>query len=144
MVIKTTRWTVSTCGCIIDYTWDDSVPVEDRVHEYSQTVYKCENHKNVSDKDHQSVLLLENNSKNLAMGWLLENVPDFSQLKTAPDGNINTVIKDGVTFDYEFTGSDYDRVLSVSVSGLALTIIQKTALQSFCDVSFGDSKVLVS
>jgi hypothetical protein len=32
MAIKRTRWTPDTCGCVLEYEWDDALPVDARVH----------------------------------------------------------------------------------------------------------------
>lgn len=43
-MIKTTMWTVGTCGCKIFYNWDSDDPEVTRVHTYSQ-IDPCEYHK---------------------------------------------------------------------------------------------------
>src|SRR3989304_5748981 len=32
MAIRTTRWRPDTCGCELEYEWDDSLPEAQRVH----------------------------------------------------------------------------------------------------------------
>ena len=38
MTVKTTRWSPDTCGCVLEYSWDDALPQEARVHVYADTV----------------------------------------------------------------------------------------------------------
>lgn len=52
MVINITRWSPDTCGCVIDVSWDDSVPGEQRKTEHYATVEVCPIHESLATKTH--------------------------------------------------------------------------------------------
>jgi hypothetical protein len=70
MVQKVTRWSPDTCDCVIEYSWDDAVPQEQRVHTVSRIVQKCSTHAKLglSDAHHFAHVLAENQRKNQASG----------------------------------------------------------------------------
>lgn len=43
MAIQRTRWTLDTCGCVIEYVWDDAVADDVREHTVA-TVRPCQEH----------------------------------------------------------------------------------------------------
>lgn len=43
-MIHITTWRPDTCGCEIQYAWDDSVPTEQRVHTVHAVLKSCELH----------------------------------------------------------------------------------------------------
>lgn len=125
MAIKVTRWTPDTCGCTLEYEWDDEDPNDTRVHTFSALKRKCGSHVGISDEaqvyDH---VLKENQTKNNVYRHLLENVP---RLKiTHPDGAEE--LDPSVEFDWSFEGKDHDRQLVVNLKGAKLTIDEQDAL----------------
>ena len=40
-----TRWSPDTCGCVVEFEWDNEVPVEQRTHKHYATLAQCEFHK---------------------------------------------------------------------------------------------------
>ena len=139
MAIQTTRWSPDTCGCILEYTWDDSVPAASRVHTISRAVNVCNAHTGlVSLTDVWNNILPENQRKNLTYSQLL-TISGMS----STDSNGNLVLKNGITINFSWSGSNTSRVLTVSVSGLTLTTQQKNTIQNFCDTTFGAGKVIV-
>jgi hypothetical protein len=64
-MIKYTLWSPDTCGCQIEYSWDDSIDVKDRVHTCVSIRKKCEKHTHLNDKhEHFKQVLKENQDKN--------------------------------------------------------------------------------
>ena len=73
MTIQRNLWSPDTCGCQIEYEWDDSVPQEQRIHSASKIVKACSIHQHHNDKDaHYQDVLDENQSKNKAVGLLIK------------------------------------------------------------------------
>lgn len=44
MAININRWSPDTCSCVVEYSWDDSVPAEQRVHKLHRIVTACPEH----------------------------------------------------------------------------------------------------
>ncbi len=76
MPVNITRWSPDTCGCILEYSWDSSVPVENRVHSPEKIVEACPDHQGHNIEDHHSIVVGESQMKNRVMGHLFDFVPD--------------------------------------------------------------------
>ncbi|MEK7180615.1 MAG: hypothetical protein AAB706_04015 [Patescibacteria group bacterium] len=73
MTIQKTLWSPDTCGCQIEYQWDDAVPQDQRTHTISSIVKSCPIHTHHIDKSaHFGDVLSENQSKNKAIGLLIK------------------------------------------------------------------------
>lgn len=75
-MIRITKWRPDTCGCEVDYEWDDTVSQDERVHTAVATI-KCAEHDGVDD-DNVTIydtVLEENQRKNRTLGQLLEDAP---------------------------------------------------------------------
>jgi len=48
--MKVTRWRPDTCECVIDYQWDEKLPLEDRVLTLLAIQHKCPAHASLSDE----------------------------------------------------------------------------------------------
>lgn len=44
MATRVTRWSPDTCGCVLEYEWDDAVDVDARVHVPCAPVSVCSTH----------------------------------------------------------------------------------------------------
>ena len=140
--IHTTQWSPDTCDCIIQYDWDADLPADQRVHTASKSIRKCSFHSAVADlTPHFNVLMDENPRKNQTLQAALENLT--SQLGTTDPSTGALVLKNGITFNWSFSGSGSTRVLTVSFSGVTLTTNQKNTLQTFLNNKFGTGKVIV-
>lgn len=85
MALQKTLWRPDTCGCEIEYQWDDSVPLDQRVHSVSKINKACPVHAHHGNKEaHYADILDENTSKNKAVGLLVKT---FKKL----DGGENEV-----------------------------------------------------
>ena len=73
-MIQITRWSPDTCNCKIDYTWDDTIPQDQRVHTM-RSVVPCAIHVGQAEPEAYQNVLSENQSKNMAIGLLVLNVP---------------------------------------------------------------------
>lgn len=63
-MIKTTLWTVGTCGCKIYYRWDSNEPEATRTHTYSR-IEACSYHKliEVSNIQEKCLIVAQENRK---------------------------------------------------------------------------------
>jgi hypothetical protein len=140
MAIKTTRYSPDTCGCVIEYSWDDSVTEDQRQHTLANYITKCPAHTGLpTDQDRWNAVFEENPRKNIAHQLILDNGP------TALSDLINGTrqIKDGITFNTSWSGTAPDRVLTITVTGISLTQTQKNSIQTFLNNRFA-GKVLIA
>lgn len=125
-MIHTTRWTPDTCGCVIEYTWDDSEPEDTRQHVYSNTVQRCTIHAalNLSGLTHFNAVHEENTRKNgvLALGQAIKASLDFSLMSWSFDAA--------------------SRTLTINSNG-QLTTQQRNTLQTQANNRFGAGKVII-
>jgi hypothetical protein len=111
-MIKKTRWRPDTCGCEIEYEWDDSLSQEKRVHTPSQIIKKCEFHQDMLNKnEHYTKVLEENQTKNRVWGKLLE-ISTLTADKVSEDGETHKELKPNITYNWSF---DADRNLVVDM-----------------------------
>ena len=141
MAIKTTRWAPDTCNCEIEYNWDDEVPESERVLTLSNVIKKCPNHSSLSDSNVYASVRDENPRKNIALERCLSLGP-AALFDTTPEGS--RVLKNGLSFNFSFTGTAPDRVLTIGFTGINLTTQQKNLLQSALDTRFGTGRVLIA
>lgn len=67
-MIQKTTWHPDTCGCVIEFEWDNSLPQDKRIHTASKVVKACPAHEHhVNKDDHYADLTGENVSKNKAV-----------------------------------------------------------------------------
>lgn len=75
-MIQQTQWTPDTCGCVLVYEWDDTVPQDQRIHT-PVSARACPVHVGLANVlDHHEAVRTENRYKNLvvhevakALGW---------------------------------------------------------------------------
>lgn len=79
-MLKTTRWSPDTCGCVLEYEWDESLEGSDRVHTFKKVVKLCSEHEGLGfhDKAAYDQVKDENTGKNRAWGLIKQelNLPD--------------------------------------------------------------------
>lgn len=119
-MLQTTTWHPDTCACAIEYTWDSSVPAEERVHTASRIVRKCAAHSSIGDHHaHFSLVLEENQRKNKVLGAVTADLP--------------------VDIKWRF---DVQRVLHVELPNI--TPEHKATIQEHVDAEHGPGKVAVT
>lgn len=138
-MIKTTRWKPDTCGCEIEYSWDDSVSEDKRAHTVSKVNKTCPDHANLADNPTKYAKVLEENqTKNKVYAQILENCPDLVEEKTNPDGTVSKQLKPDKEYKWSFDGS---RKLQVEVVGASLT--DKTTITNIVNNIFpGKVKII--
>lgn len=120
---RTTQWSPDTCGCILEYEWDDAQNENTRTHTFKKIVKLCERHKMLSGTKAYDQLMSENTRKNRVLG---EAQKVYSSI--TPE-------------DYTWS-FDANNKLKVSFSG-KLKAKDKSRLQIFCDDEFGGDKTEV-
>ncbi len=139
MVLKTTKWKVKTCPCVLEYTWDDSVtPIEKTLKNF---IIICPNHQALSDTDRWNTIWDENPKVSLSLYHILDNSPTTS-LYDIIDGSRQ--LKQSITFSYSYSGTAPNRVLTISFTGISLTTNQKNTIQSLLNNKFGVGKVILA
>jgi hypothetical protein len=123
-MIRTTQWKPDTCGCILEYDWDDSLPDNDRICTLSKVISQCPEHSRISTGlDIYNQVLRENRAKNRALA-------------------LAQSINNEISLDDYLWSFKTDRRLSVSFLG-KLTAAQKTQLQNICDSELGEGLIEV-
>ena len=124
-MIKRTRWGPDTCGCVVEYAWDNAVAESVRTHTFSQIVSRCPIHEALS-LDGESLydqLLSENQTKNRALDSIIEILP-------------------AVNFEKYSWTFDASRNLRVSLAAeIVVSPQNRTAIQAALDSRFGSGKV---
>jgi hypothetical protein len=139
MAIKTTRWRPDTCDCIVEYTWDDSLPLDQVTHTLDTVTRKCTYHENIpSDSEVWNCVKEENPRKNIAHQLLLDNSPS-TVFDLDTDGN--RIFKKGISVNWTWTGTAPNRLLTIVVTGIVLTTNQKNAIQAKLNERFGINNV---
>lgn len=137
MAIKTTRWTPDTCAdppCIVDYTWDDTVPQDSRTHTVSAVVQRCVLHAPIATATaHFAALQDENPRKNKLIALLVAQFPTAVRTNAAGD-----FLGFNVAVHRFFSTS---RVLILAIP--SLTALQISSLQTLIDTTFGAGKIRV-
>lgn len=119
---KITRWSPDTCGCVVEYNWDDAVSEAERVHTLSKVEKKCINHQHLSDQDVYSALFDENPRKNKVLDAIHSQFP---------------ALVDQVKWSF-----DENRVLQIKIPP-DFSIAEKGDLQKKIDQEHGSGKVKI-
>jgi hypothetical protein len=138
MTIQRTQWQPDTCGCILEYTWDDTLPEDTRTHT-PVTSKPCSIHANQANTTTVfNTVVDENQRKNLGFQIVLDNGPTtiFDQ---QADGS--RTLKNGITYTWAWTGTAPNRTIVVTLSGISLTQAQKNAIQTKLNAKFGTGKI---
>ncbi len=87
-----TTWSPDTCGCILEYEWDDSVPAEEREYSVSKIKRKCAAHAaEEAPSTHFDKVLGENSLKNSVTAQIKEVHAD-AEVEFEFDGQRNLVL----------------------------------------------------
>lgn len=119
---RITRWSPDTCGCILEYEWDDAQDENTRTHSFKRIIKTCPEHAVLAGKPHYDQVLSENTRKNIGLNIIQKNHPE-------------------VTDDNYLWWFDKGRILQVSLVGITLGTAKGEKLQSDFDKQFGKDKV---
>jgi hypothetical protein len=125
MSIQITTWRPDTCGCVIDFMWDDAVTPDQRTFTGTTTRTHCSAHAHLRDATtHFDTLQEENPRKNKALAHVQEHFGlTEEQMREV-----------SWTFDHE-------RVLNIALPDHASA--QAKAVQQLCDQHLGAGRVVV-
>jgi len=146
MAIRTQNWHPDTCDCIIEQTHDPDNPAYGV--QFSKVIQKCISHQNIADDQINNIVYAnvdsEQKRKNGLYRKLLEDdaLALFEIVKN-PDGTSVRQLKSGIGYNWSFQGLDDKRVLSISITGVALSVPVKNAIKAYCDTTFGVGKVVI-
>lgn len=129
-MIRLNEWSPDTCGCTLQYAWDDQQSEDKRVHVPVRTVVACPAHGGLDRDMHYSAVLHENQSKNLMRQAVFDKIPRLRAKRTLPDGSTAETITsgfEGADFMWAFDGLGTDRSLTVIV--LRATAAEKAQLR---------------
>jgi hypothetical protein len=137
-------WKPDTCGCCIEEIYEGT-----EIKGGGVVLTKCPAHAAVPDDELYGVLYAnddgENKRKNRLHAMLLGvHGPALSLNLTEPGPDGRPRFKDGVEYEWSFTGEGKNRVLNVSVRGAVFTGQQRAALHNECETQFGSGKVQVA
>ena len=144
MVIKITRWSPDTCGCVIDYAWDDAVPENQRTVSFNNIVTKCPAHTILTtNNDVWTAINDENPRKNVARQLLLDNAPNtIYDIIDVSNGTRD--FKSGISLNWIWSGTAPNRVLNLTVTGATLTNAQKNTIRNILNTRFGAGKIVLN
>jgi hypothetical protein len=114
-------WRPDTCGCEIEYEWDDSIPEKERTHTHKSTKL-CPVHAHLTgnnNKDGYDAVFEENTRKNKANKEIMDACPELTEETIGKDGKSKgKVFKKIHKFNWNF---DANRNLEVEITNLPLT-----------------------
>lgn len=122
-MLRVTQWSPDTCGCVLEYSWDDTLDENTRVHKFSKAISLCRHHKTQLPNGAYDQVLSENTRKNKVFGKAQEIKPSL------------------VVQDYIWSFDD-KRKLKAGFIG-KLNASEKAQLKLFCDNELGVDKVEV-
>lgn len=141
MAVHVTQWRPDTCGCVLEYEWDDEVEPDERLHTVrTHDDSACPRHKTLKMKksaafDH---VLEENQRKNRVHAELVEHAAEHQPelVRLDADNTPSDLRPDAFKFSY-----DDDGVLHVELNDHSSTA--KASARKVLKQKFGDAKVRV-
>jgi len=112
-----------TCTCVVQESWDDSVPEDQRVHTLEAVLHRGPEHASILDSSLYPVIREENRRKNLTVGKCV---------------SVAAVVPGQISWAYT-----PGRLLQISFSGVNVPNATKQAIQAWCDTNLGVGKVVI-
>mgnify|MGYP001616653995 CR=1 FL=1 len=119
-------WRPDTCGCEIEYEWEDTLTVEQRVHTPTKAT-GCEHHLTGDHSAKYTQVLKENQTKNKVLGAILDGVSTAVDILLDENDKPIKKLKKGKKYLWSF---DAQRNLVVSCDGF--TPQEKASAQTAC------------
>lgn len=142
MALHRNLWGPDTCGCEIEFEFDDELPEASRVHTAATIIKTCPAHSTIDivDKhDHYDTVLKENQRKNIVHGQIMEQFPHLVDDK----GDKGKSLKEGINYKFEFQGTGKNRTLNIELEGANLSTADKKKIKDLSDTTFGNGKVTI-
>ena len=139
-MIKTQTWKSDTCECVIEQQFEEGLY---EITLVNKVVSKCTVHLGITDVDIPTVAIENNKRKNRVFKFLFDNLRTklFEQVQQGED--LTWQLKSGIEYNWNFTGTDKDRVLSIVIVGINLTTAEKNLIRTWADTEFGVGKVTI-
>lgn len=137
-MIRTTRWHPDTCGCVVEYEWDDAEPDDARTHRPSKVVQQCASHAGLTHAQVHAAVLDENPRKNRALAAIMETAPGITEKRKSDDGSEVVDFKPGQRPTWRFD-KDRQLVVTLPAEAKALRAVVKARLDK--DHGAGKTKV---
>jgi len=153
-MIRFYNYKPDTCDCFICQRYDDALDQWSYVEEYTNprgevfTTKRCSIHDNITDiNDLFNAVYGTDDSdqkrKNKTEGYLLQTPFLNLSEQITDDGGTYFRFKNGIKYNWSFTGTGKDRVLNISILGANLTTNQKNNIQSALNNLFGNDRVVL-
>ena len=123
MAVQINTFAPETCFCVVQESYDDSIPENRRIHSLLAVLHRGTEHANVQDDSLFPVLVEESNRKRVAV--------DIAKIAT------------GVSLDRIHWAFTEGRLLQISFTGLPVPANKKMAAQKQCNDRLGLNKVKV-
>lgn len=138
-MMKITKWSPDVCDCVIEYEWDKTLPVDQRIHTHKNTVNRCPEHSGLSGQILYDTILNECKIKEQTKKWLAHNT-SLGELRKK--NTEKTLISD-TPLNWHFEGSNDTRKFHFNVDGFTLTVGQKTALTNTLTGIMGSNRIAI-
>lgn len=123
------------CNCVFLQQVDDLGNISFYGMEVTCPEHSNPNQEAAYNNWHENILR-RSNTQNMFMANLA------TQLYNIGEGGA-LLLKSGISINYNWTGTEPNRVLNVIVTGFNLTNQQKNTIQNLCDSKFGTGKVVI-
>lgn len=142
MATHTNSWAPDTCGCKVEFQWNDATP---ETTTPKRLINGCPEHSNLSDlQTFYDTIMSENTRKNQTVNRFIDPVKYPSLAETiSKDGNNIKQLKIGIEIKWSFTGSDDARILNIDLTNAPLSKSEKTEVQAWADSQFSSGKVVI-
>ncbi len=99
-MIRRTTWRPDTCGCVIEFEWDDSQPEDSRQTTPVRGISVCSLHQDLNTQEQYNALIEDNSRKNKVEQMLAELLPELTDTVQDVDKNPVKVLKKPLEHKY--------------------------------------------
>lgn len=150
-MIRTTRWFPSTCGCVIEHDWDDTLTEAQRVHAL-KSISKCVHHEALTDSEAYAAVQAENDAVRFLPGQLAAVAPDFYDTETVlKNQGLPSIMENAIRFQIEQGhvitepySISFDAKRNVVLIAAKLTAAQSQDLQSMVKTKTPKATVIIN
>lgn len=148
MALHANLWSPDTCECQHEYVWDDSVPIDQRVHTFTRSTKACPVHAGLNGVAKYNHALEQNQRKNIALSEALDHMPFLGEdvLDEFGEPTGGKQLRKDTRYVFAFDGVDDQRVLKISFTGKGAQSINnshKSTFKTRLDKKFGVDKVVI-
>lgn len=122
------EWRPDTCGCVLEFAFDDDEDAETRTHEWESTKKTCPAHIAIIGEALFTAVLEENRRKNVALG-MIKTLSTIDQ----------SILQDSHTWSFD---DSTPRVLTLSFKR-NVPSNELTGIRTATDLQFGPNLVII-